>query len=76
MANYTGKGCFKKGGSGNLGGPPKLTAEVKEAFQGKAPEALAVLVRCLELSDDRIAIARAGPFRRLSMQTGAAALAL
>ena len=34
MANHTGKGCFKKGESGNPGGRPKLPAEVKEAFQG------------------------------------------
>src|SRR5262245_3715954 len=56
MANYTGKGCFKKGESGNPGGRPKLPTEVKEAFQARAPEALAVLVRCLESSDDRIAM--------------------
>ena len=36
MANHTGKGCFKKGESGNPGGRPKLPAEVKEAFQAKA----------------------------------------
>ena len=56
MANYTGKGCFKKGESGNPGGRPKLPAEVEEAFQGKGPE---VLVSCLESSDDRITIAAA-----------------
>ena len=48
MANHTGKGCFKKGESGNPGGRPKLPAEVKEAFQAKASDALAALVRCLE----------------------------
>src|SRR5215510_4321351 len=56
MANHTGRGCFKKGESGNPGGRPKLPTEVKEAFQAKAPEALAVLVRCLESSDDRVAM--------------------
>jgi hypothetical protein len=56
MANHTGKGCFKKGESGNPGGRPKLPAEVKEAFQAKASNALAVLVRCLESDDDRIAM--------------------
>jgi len=56
MANHTGRGCFKKGESGNPGGRPRLPAEVKEAFQAKAPQALAVLVRCLESSDDRIAM--------------------
>ena len=59
MANRTDKGRFAPGVSGNPRGRPKLPAEIKEMFQAKGPEALAVLARCLESSDDRIAIAAA-----------------
>ena len=59
MANHTGKGCFKKGESGNPGGRPKLPAEMREMFQTKAPEAFEVLTRHLQSSDPRIAITAA-----------------
>ncbi|HEX3216007.1 MAG TPA: DUF5681 domain-containing protein [Aestuariivirgaceae bacterium] len=59
MANYTGKGCFKKGESGNPGGRPKLPAEVKDAFQGKALKRWRCWSGALESSGDRIAIAAA-----------------
>ena len=56
MANHTGKGCFKKGESGNPGGRPKLPVEVRECFRAKAPQALEVLTRCLQSGDDRVAM--------------------
>jgi hypothetical protein len=56
MANHTGKGCFKKGESGNPGGRPKLPADIREAFKARAPEALEVLTRCLQSDDDRVAM--------------------
>jgi hypothetical protein len=56
MANYTGRGYFKKGESGNPGGRPKLPADIREAFKARAPEALEVLTRCLHSDDDRIAM--------------------
>jgi hypothetical protein len=59
MANHTGKGCFRKGESGNPGGRPKLPADIREAFRGKAQEALEVLNRCLQSDDERIAMAAA-----------------
>ena len=59
MANHTDNGCFKKGESGNPGGPPKLPAEMREMFQTKAPEAFEVLTRHLQSSDPRIAITAA-----------------
>ena len=37
MTNPTGKGCFKKGQSGNPGGRPKLPAEIREVFKAKVP---------------------------------------
>lgn len=37
-------GQFTKGSSGNPGGRPKLPAELKQAFQEAAPEALRVLL--------------------------------
>ncbi len=56
MTNPTGKGGFKRGQSGNPGGRPKLPADIREAFKAKAPEALEVLIRCLQSDDDRIAM--------------------
>jgi hypothetical protein len=56
MANRTGRGCFKKGETGNPGGRPKLPADIREAFKARAPEALEVLTRCLQSDDERIAI--------------------
>jgi hypothetical protein len=45
--------------SGNPGGRPKLPEELRELFRAKGPEALEVLTRCLQSSDERIAIAAA-----------------
>src|SRR5262245_56310132 len=59
MANYTGKGCFKKGESGNPGGRPKLPAEMKEMFQAKAPEAFEVLCQHMHAKDPRVSVAAA-----------------
>src|SRR6478752_10385229 len=56
MANHTGKGCFRKGESGNPGGRPKLPAEIREMFQARSEEALEVLTRCLQSDDDRVAM--------------------
>src|SRR5262245_24457824 len=47
---------FQKGVSGNPGGRPKLPADIREAFKAKAPEALEVLIRCLQSDDERIAM--------------------
>src|SRR5262245_38584282 len=47
---------FQKGVSGNPGGRPKLPADIREAFKARAPEALEVLIRCLQSDDERIAM--------------------
>ncbi len=59
MANHTGKGCFKKGESGNPGGRRKLPAEMREMFQAKAPEAFEVLCKHLHASDPRVSVSAA-----------------
>jgi hypothetical protein len=59
MANHTGKGCFKKGVSGNPGGRPKLPADVREMFRAKAPEAFEVLCKHLHASDPRVCVSAA-----------------
>ena len=59
MANHTGKGCFRKGESGNPGGRPKFPAEMREMFRVKAPEAFEVLSRHLQSPDAKVAIAAA-----------------
>ncbi len=59
MANHTGKGCFKKGESGNPGGRPKLPAEMREIFQSRGPEAAEILVKHLHSSDPRVSVAAA-----------------
>jgi hypothetical protein len=59
MTNRTDKGQFAKGVSGNPGGRPKLPEELRELFRAKGPDALEVLTRCLQSSDERIAIAAA-----------------
>jgi hypothetical protein len=40
MPKRTDKGHFRKGESGNPGGRPKLPAEMRKAFQARAPEVL------------------------------------
>jgi hypothetical protein len=59
MANYTGKGGFKKGESGNPSGSPKLPGEMKEMFQAKASEAFEVLCKHLHAKDPRVCVAAA-----------------
>jgi hypothetical protein len=59
MANRTGRGCFKKGESGNPGGRPKLSAEMREIFQSRGPEAAEILVKHLHATDPRVSVAAA-----------------
>ena len=59
MANHTGRGCFKKGVSGNPGGRPKLPAEMREIFQSRGLEAAEILVKHLRASDPRVSVAAA-----------------
>jgi hypothetical protein len=59
MANHTGKGCFKKGESGNPGGRPKLPAEMREMFQANAPEAFEVLCKHLHANDPKVSVTAA-----------------
>jgi hypothetical protein len=43
MANQTGKGCFKSGQSGNPGGRPAVSAELRALARERTPEAMKVL---------------------------------
>ena len=63
MANHTGRGCFKKGVSGNPGGRPKRTAEefaLIQACKAKSPGALKVIESLMyEADKDAVRLAAA-----------------
>jgi hypothetical protein len=48
MANQTGKGCFKPGQSGNPGGRPAVSAEVRALARERTPEAMKVLTEIMK----------------------------
>ncbi len=57
--NDSANGRFRKGESGNPGGRPKMPADVRQALEARAPEAVAVLVGNLKHKDPRVAQAAA-----------------
>ena len=50
-------GQFRKGVSGNPGGRPRVSGEVRELAQSKAPRAFERLVELMESKDQRVAMA-------------------
>lgn len=50
-------GQFQKGVSGNPGGRPRVSSEVRELAQSKAPRAFERLVELMESKDQRVAMA-------------------
>ena len=47
MTNHTGKGCFRPGQSGNPGGRPAVSAEIRVLARERTPEAINVLTEIM-----------------------------
>ena len=47
MANHTGKGCFRPGQSGNPGGRPAVSAEIRVLARERTPEAINILTEIM-----------------------------
>ena len=48
MSNRTGKGCFKPGKSGNPGGRPAVSAELRALARERTPAAMNVLTQIMQ----------------------------